>query len=142
MRSKRVSSVWHDTEMGIIKRNLGFHNVLNVGFKSVRHMKAYKKHQSSLLSQQDLQQQQQRNSCSEIRKPIVWDSYHKRTSVGSSSGAFWAGIPHLPQTSRPSRERIRVRSSSLGRLHNGGHPDTAEEPRLQPPHLAAFSTFS
>ena len=102
-------------------------------------MKAYKKH---LSQQQDLQQQEQRNSCFGIRKPVVWDPYHRRASVEPSSGDFTAAMSSLPPSSRPSRERFRGRSASLGRLHYEGQPDTAEEPRLQPAHLAAFSTFS
>ena len=120
-------------------RKTDFHNVLNVGFKSVRHMKAYKKH---LSQQQDLQQQEQRNSCFGIRKPVVWDPYHRRASVEPSSGDFTAAMSSLSPSSRPCRERFRGRSASLGRLHCDGQPDTAEEPRLQPAHLAAFSTFS
>ena len=102
-------------------------------------MKACKKH---LSQQQDLQQQQQRNSCSEIRKPVVWEPYRIKASVGTSSGDFTEAMPSLPQSSRPSRERFRGRSASLARLHCDGQPDTAEEPRFQPAHLAAFSTFS
>ena len=84
------------------------------------------------------------NEIAALRSENLWCGtlYNKSASVGSSGGDFSAGIPPVPKTSRPSRERIRVRSTSLGRLHCSGHPDTAEEPRLQPPHLAAFSTFS
>ena len=59
-----------------------------------------------------------------------------------SSGDFTVAMFSLPPSSRPSRERFRGRSSSLGKLHYEGQPDTVEEPRLQPTHLAVFSMFS
>ena len=112
MQHPREYMTKHETREGKLGRIQG---IFETGFKSVRHMKAYKKQQASL-----------QQSGNEVRKGVAWGSCESSP----------------PQSSEMSQGRIRSRSASLGRLYDQGHSDTAEEPREFPSQLVLCTLVS